>query len=273
MDEVAEAQQPDRTSGAPTPVFLQNSQVLHLGGRVTASGAPAGPGHIMPMGAQQPQPWPGQAAQQMPLQTFASIIAAAAAAGAMAAIRQLPASQALAHNGTPEQNAAFMAAANAAASAAAAQAVAMTPMGAPGSQPLRVPSPHRQQQLLGQAPAMSESMPNHQPIITAPIARQPAQTGTNGAALRPAASDTSAHQPLQAPHSGNRELQLHADTPGGVAANASDASPFEQALIKRLQLYAWLVRNHCSCVSLHCTDEVLPQRTSSQETLTCAAQR
>eukprot|EP00892_Ulva_mutabilis_P010727 jgi/Ulvmu1/8026/UM004_0263.1 len=237
VDDLADAQHQDHTAGAPTPIFVQGNQVLQLSGRVPAPGAQAGPVQAMPICAQQPQPWQPQAAQQMPLQTFTSIIAAAAAAGAMAAIRQLPAAQALAHNGTPEQNAAFMAAANAAASAAAAQAVALTPTSNAMSQPPAIALPSRQLQFVSQAPAMSEAMPNHQATTTAPMAQQPARADANAAALRPAASDTSAHQP----HQGHHEVQLQADAPGRPTTPTSEASPFEQALIKRLQLYAWLV--------------------------------
>lgn len=247
VDELAEAMQADRTSGAPTPVFLPSRQLLHLSGAMSASpGASAAPMHTVPLSAYPPQPWPGQPLPQMPLQTFTSIVAAAAAAGAMAAIRQLPAAQAFAHNGTPEQNAAFMAAANAAASAAAAQAVALTPANNIMPQAVAIPLPNGNQQLLNEAPAMSEVLPDHQATPTAAAAQQPAQATPDGEAPRPAASDTSAHQPLQAPQHGQPEQQLAADTPESEAAGASDASPFEQALIKRLQLYAWLVSCHAT---------------------------
>lgn len=233
VDELADAMQPAHTSAGTTPATTQNGELFQMKGSTSAAPAAlAGPLYGVP----QPEAGPAFGPQSMQLQTFTSIVAAAAAAGAMAAIRELPVAHALARNGTPEQNAAFMAAANAAASAAAAQAVALTPV-PPPAQPRTATPPPTQEQPPPQARFVSE------PPAVPPAVQQPPQPPAPGAALQPAASDTSAHQPPQPPSQEHVDLQAAAQAPSGAAARTADASPFEQALIKRLQLYAWLVRH------------------------------
>lgn len=239
VDDPAEAMQAAHTTRPPTQAATQHGQYVQMPGPASASQAgPEWPVYGMPMSVMQPQP--GYAPQRMQLQTFTSIVAAAAAAGAMAAIHEMPAAHALAQHGTPEQNAAFMAAANAAASAAAAQAVALAPI-APSAQPPTATTPPSLPQPPVQPPAMSAVLPA--PTAAVPVAQQEAQPEADEEAARPATSDTSAHQPPQAQLHEQVELQRIADAPDSAAAQATEASPFEQALIKRLQLYAWLVRH------------------------------
>lgn len=244
-DELAEAMQPAHTTGVSPPMADPSTEHLQITEQTDATHpAVNAPPNSMPTLMPLPESWPQQRPEHMELQTFTSVVAAAAAAGAMAAIHKLPSSQAWAQNGTPEQNAAFMAAANAAAAAAASQAAALATKAEPRVAAIQAPQQRLEESPASRQPPAEAANPGRG--AQAP-AQNPIQPGATGAGPRQAASDTSAHQPPQAPNQYPPDGHNRAGA-SGRDTTVNEASPFEQALIKRLQLYAWLV---CAPLSSH----------------------
>jgi hypothetical protein len=214
----------------------------------------------------------GNAAQ---MKVFASAVAAAAAAGAMTALQKLPAAHL--QPGSGEQHEAFMTTARLAASAAALQATSMLP------QPFHNCMPVLEQHLPEEIPC---NCAHPRSITATPSCRGPSQQADASADMNgrvrqildhPVAgnaartkSDGSAHLP-GAMHAASRQIMRRCLIPPDTLpmkrhiAKSMESFPdcaesldmtercetvvsrAEQSLIKRLQLYAWVV---CSRLSL-----------------------
>ena len=274
--------QPRAWPPAPGPMYVPGDrlhQPMHPGGA---------------MGA-MPVAWPHDAAAHNPaaaafleqqaqtamMQQFTSMVASAAAAGAMAAI------QACYPNGAHpgHTQATFLAAANGAASFAATRAGELFPAACTRFAPVH-PA------LVSAAPAGAGRMPPHgmdgapaalnvaaHPASGAPASSQPEPAGAppfaQAASLRAsqdgdARQRTPRHEPPGAPRNGGADLKvngtgngvapgqqyaLHSAGPGAAAQawhnaptdtdaapEADMLTPHEAALIKKVQIYAWMVR-------------------------------
>lgn len=202
------------------------------------------------------------------MQDFTSAVAAAAAAGAMTALQKLPAAQLQCTSG--EQHAAFMATARVAASAAAMHATSIL------SQPFNSfdVSQGRKQPpcVLGKYPDHSAMLARHsgwgQPqlpttcatvdgrvrqILDHPVAGNAARTRSDGSAHLPGSPPRASGQMLQQSLMPEEQPQHKPEaTPGDSLPDDAESldmsercetrvSRSEQSLIKRLQLYAWVV--------------------------------
>ena len=263
---------------AAMPHQFQASQALHVGHDLSAGAAAAAAGATphaaAAWAAAAPQdPYARQAAtvaeqraHAIAAQQFTSLVASAAAAGAMAAIQKCAPSAAAPT--VAEGHATFMAAAQAAAMSAAARAVELVPSAAASMMAAHRPHMH------AAMPDRGVLQPGMQTMDVAAAAGVQQAVPMNGAAyptapfaqtavpfVRPATPVTEAAPAAAAPTAPSAWPEGEARwtiAENSEAMPPKPLTPYEESLVKNIQMFAWLVRPACGGAGGSC----LPARAS-----------